>query len=73
MATYDRRLTGYVTEAFPEDGDLVEVVCKDHVGTYALPFLCRHTDGAWISETGGGVDAEVLGWRQPRDRPRQWR
>jgi hypothetical protein len=73
MATYDRRLAGYVTDSFPEGGELVELVCKDHVGTYALPFLCRYSDGTWISETGGGVDAEVLGWRAPKDRPRRWR
>ena len=73
MATYDRRLAGYVIDGLPESERLVEVLCKDHVGTYVLPFLCRHTDGSWISEAGRVIDVQVLGWREPKDHGRRRR
>ena len=71
MATYDQRLTGYTTEGFPDPEHLVEVLCLDHVGTYILPFLCRHDDTGWSSEEGRPLDTQVVGWRTPQAPPSQ--
>jgi hypothetical protein len=43
------------------------VLCEDHSGTYQLPFACRWVDGEWRNhESGGTVEATVVGWRLPR-------
>src|SRR4051812_20856767 len=45
----------------------VEVLCEDHSGTYQLPFACRFVDGHWRNhESGGAVEATVIGWRLRR-------
>ena len=39
-------------------------LCEDHSGTYQLPFACRFVDGEWRNhESGGIVEATVVGWR----------
>ena len=73
MATYEHRLVGYRTEDFPSAEQLVEVICKDHVGTYALPFLCRHSEAGWLNEQGGLLEVNVIGWRLPKSLTRRWR
>ena len=53
----------------PPPGLAVEVLCEDHSGTYQLPFACRMVDGQWRNhESGGAVEATVIGWRMPRVR-----
>jgi hypothetical protein len=43
------------------------VLCEDHSGTYQLPFACRFVGGEWRNnESGGTVEATVVGWRLPR-------
>jgi hypothetical protein len=43
------------------------VLCEDHSGTYQLPFACRWVDGEWRNhESGGIVEATVVGWRLHR-------
>jgi hypothetical protein len=45
----------------------VQVLCEDHSGTYQLPFACHFADGRWHNhESGGMVEATVVGWRMPR-------
>ena len=64
IAPYDRVLKGYTTNGCPGPGQAVEVLCRDHVGTYALPFLCRHDDSGWHKEEGQKLEVTVIGWRQ---------
>ena len=45
----------------------MEVLCEDHSGTYQLPFACKFVDGQWRNhESGGAVEATVIGWRLRR-------
>jgi hypothetical protein len=45
----------------------VQVLCEDHSGTYQLPFACTYVDGRWHNhESGGTLEATVVGWRMPR-------
>ena len=45
----------------------VQVLCEDQSGTYQLPFTCHFADGQWHNhESGGMVEATVVGWRMPR-------
>jgi hypothetical protein len=63
MATRDYRL-GEFEQGGPPSGEPLELLCEDHVGTYALPYACQWTDGAWRnSNTGATISARVVGWR----------
>jgi hypothetical protein len=43
------------------------VLCEDQSGTYQLPFACYYLDGQWRNhESGGALEATVIGWRMPR-------
>jgi hypothetical protein len=67
MATREKRLAQFDGNGEPPPGQLVEVLCEDHSGTYQLPFACRFIDGQWRNhESGGAVEATVIGWRLPR-------
>jgi hypothetical protein len=45
------------------NGELVEVLCEDHVGTYLLPFPCRSTpEGLRNAEL---LQVRAVGWRRP--------
>lgn len=65
MSTYDDRLNGYETMTAPPNDVLVEVLCRDKVGTYILPFLCRKFQGGWVADSGRSLDVMVVGWRVP--------
>jgi hypothetical protein len=66
MATRQARLSAFPSEPERPEGQVFEILCEDHVGTYALPFLCRWRDGDWWSaESGERIDAKVIGWRRP--------
>jgi hypothetical protein len=66
MATRQARLDAFPSDAERPEGQAFEILCEDHVGTYALPFLCVWRDDAWWSaESGGRIDARVVGWRKP--------
>ena len=68
MATRERRMAEFDGTGAPPAGLQVQVLCEDHSGTYQLPFQCRWIDGEWVnSESGGKVEATVIGWRLPRD------
>jgi hypothetical protein len=67
MATRERRLAEFNGQGDPPPDQPVQVLCEDHSGTYQLPFACRFVDGAWRNnESGGAVEATVVGWRLPR-------
>jgi len=67
MATRERRLAEFNGEGAPPPDQAVQVLCEDHSGTYQLPFACRFVDGAWRNiESGGTVQATVVGWRLRR-------
>jgi hypothetical protein len=69
MATREKRLAQFDGSGAPPPGLAVEVLCEDHSGTYQLPFACRMVDGQWRNhESGGAVEATVIGWRLPRVR-----
>ena len=73
MPTRAARLDEFITDAVPEPGMLVELLCEDHVGTYLLPFLCRSTTEGFRNErTGEAITGSVVGWREPKIvRPRR--
>lgn len=65
MATRQHRLAEFANAGEPPSGQLFELLCEDHIGTYVIPFLCRWNAGAWQSiETGEPIQAAVVGWRQ---------
>jgi hypothetical protein len=67
MATREKRLAQFNSSGEPPPEQLVELLCEDHSGTYQLPFSCRFIDGQWRNhESGGAVEATVVGWRLPR-------
>jgi hypothetical protein len=67
MATRERRLAEFNGNGEPPPDQPVQVLCEDHSGTYQLPFACRWVDGEWRNnESGGIVEATVVGWRLPR-------
>ena len=58
-----QRLASYPGEGVPPADKACELLCEDHVGTYALPYLC-YWSGTWRSlQTGERVKAGVVGWR----------
>ena len=69
MATREKRLAQFDGSGAPPPEQPVEVLCEDHSGTYQLPFACSFVDGQWRNhESGGAVEATVIGWRLPRVR-----
>jgi hypothetical protein len=67
MATRDRRLAEFDGAGSPPPGEPVQVLCEDQSGTYQLPFACYFADGQWRNhESGGALEATVVGWRLPR-------
>jgi hypothetical protein len=67
LTTRAARLSEFITDALPEAGMLVELLCEDHVGTYLLPFLCRSIpEGFRNEQTGELVTGSVVGWREPK-------
>ena len=70
LATRAARLGEFITDALPEAGMLVELLCEDHVGTYLLPFLCRSIpEGFRNEQTGELVTGSVVGWRDQARQP----
>lgn len=41
MATIDDRLAEFITDALPSADVSVELLCRDHKGTYTIPFPCH--------------------------------
>jgi hypothetical protein len=67
MATRERRLAEFDGAGNPPPGLPVQVLCEDQSGTYQLPFACHYVDGQWHNhESGGPLQATVVGWRLPR-------
>jgi hypothetical protein len=67
MATREKRLAQFNGEGEPPPDLPVQVLCEDQSGTYELPFACRFSDGAWRNhESGGTLEANVVGWRLRR-------
>jgi hypothetical protein len=66
MATRQARLDAFPSDVERPEGQAFEILCEDHVGTYALPFLCHwRADDWWSAESGERIDARVVGWRRP--------
>jgi hypothetical protein len=65
MATRQYRLSEFNTKDRPTGEQLVELLCEDHCGTYALPFACRWSTDIWVrADSGEPIQATVLGWRE---------
>jgi len=68
MATRLQRLAEFDGNGEPSPEETVQVLCEDKSGTYQLPFACRRVNGEWRnSESGGLVEATVVGWRRTRN------
>lgn len=66
-----QRLADYPGEGAPPPDVPCELLCEDHVGTYALPYGCVWTQGEWRNaDTGAPVKAGVVGWRVRQGRGR---
>jgi hypothetical protein len=65
MATLQHRLSEFVSDGDPPEGTQLEVLCRDHNGTYLLPFTCQWHGHAWHSRSGHRIEAAVVGWRAP--------
>lgn len=64
MATRQHRLAEFDGEGEPPIGAPVELLCEDHVGTYAIPFPCEWSNGGWRGiKSGERIEATVVGWR----------
>ena len=67
MATRQARLDEFPSQPERAAGQVFELLCADHCGTYRLPFACCWRDGKWWNaQTGEIVEATVIGWRQLR-------
>jgi len=65
MVTRQQRLNDFHSNGPPPAGELMELLCEDHNGTYVLPFPCRWVDGVWRSlRSNHQIDANVIGWRK---------
>jgi hypothetical protein len=64
MVTRQQRLNEFNSDSQPPAGELMELLCEDHNGTYVLPFPCRWVDGAWRSIRCHLIAANVIGWRR---------
>lgn len=63
MATREHRLSEFNQDP-PPSGQLLQLLCEDHNGTYLLPFRCEWRDGAWYgANKASPVEARVVGWR----------
>ncbi len=69
MVTRAERLRGFIADADPPFGSVIEVLCEDHVGTYLPPWLYRSTpEGLRNERTGELIEGRVIGWREPKHR-----
>ena len=67
MTSLSDRLADFISDRLPSEGSAVELLCRDHNGTYAIPFLCRRAEDAWRNlSTDEVIQADVLGWRARR-------
>ena len=67
MVQRAERVSGFVTDRLPAEDAPVQVLCEDHVGTYLLPFACRHGEAGWVNAaTSAPIAAAVIGWREER-------
>jgi hypothetical protein len=63
-------LAEFTGEGTPPIGRACELLCEDHVGTYALPYRCHWIEGTWRKAgTGEPVKAGVVAWREPAEKP----
>ena len=66
MATRQARLDEFPSASERPAGQLFEILCEDHNGTYLLPFLCYWQEqGWWNAKTKELIDATVVAWRNP--------
>ena len=62
MATFQSRIAEF-NQGDPPLDQLLVVLCRDHNGTYELPFDCRWVGQRWVNARSGDIiDAEVIGW-----------
>ena len=65
MARRDYHLEDFNLE-LPPPNKLLQVLAKDHSGTYILPFPCTWRDGAWHNpKSTKPLEATIIGWRKP--------
>jgi hypothetical protein len=65
MVTRQQRLDDFDSVGEPPAGELMELLCEDHNGTYVLPFPCCWIDGVWRSvRSDREIEANVVGWRR---------
>jgi len=64
MSKFQRRLSDFISDRYPDDEVSVEALCKDKNGTYVIPYACCRFDDEWRNfETDETVTANIIGWR----------
>jgi hypothetical protein len=64
MSKFQRRLSDFISDRFPDEEISVELLCKDKNGTYVIPYACCRFDGEWRNfDTDETVTANIIGWR----------
>jgi hypothetical protein len=64
MSKFQRRLSDFVSDQYPEEEAPVEILCRDKNGTYVIPYSCCRFDEEWRNfETDETVTANIIGWR----------
>jgi hypothetical protein len=65
MASRQARIAEFPSESDRPTGQLFDVLCEDHNGTYLLPYPCRWRNGVWWNDAvSEPVEAKVIGWRK---------
>jgi hypothetical protein len=63
MPTRDQRIAEF-NEGPPPSGVWLQLVAKNHHGTYLLSFPCEWRDNAWYPiDRATPLQAKVVGWR----------
>ncbi len=54
----------FTTNVLPAFDRVIELLCRDNIGDYIIPFRCRLRVDGWFNDaTGQRLDAQVVGWR----------
>jgi len=44
LTSLSDRIAEFIVDRLPDEGSTVELLCVDHIGTYAVPYPCRRVE-----------------------------